>query len=256
MIENILHNIIYKTAENLVKNRCKGIVLGLSGTDSILTSIILSKVSEITHIPIHVLHFNKSNLKDIAPDLLEKKVQMLPSYLWEQRFIIPWLQKNYSNLNVQVINSHQQMSDAERYAYIMDYALSNSHRQDDEQDKTLWLSGTRNKTEDILGLYSNISNIVSIQPIISLYKSQVLELCSYFNVPEIAIAQSRIVDCDCGRYDLIANNIEALDSILIDKEKARDNIPFDIYIQLIKFINTSESDNAFKKLIPYRIGEE
>lgn len=256
MIENILHDLIYKTAETLVKNKCKGIVIGLSGTDSILTSIILSKVSTITNIPIHLMHFSKLSLEEIPDDLLDKKIKMIPSYLWEQRFIIPWLQENYKNLDIQVINSNKEMSDAERYAYMMDFALSQSHKQDDEQDKTLWLCGTRNKTEDILGLYSNISNIVSIQPIISLYKSQVIDICSFFKVPDIAIAKSRMVDCDCGRYDLIANNIESLDNILIDQEKARENTPLDIYIQLIKFIHQSKTENAFKKLIPYRIGEE
>lgn len=45
--------------------------------------------------------------------------------------------------------------------------------------------GTRNATEQALERRSQVSESVSLLPILELYKTEVLELCAYLGVPQI-----------------------------------------------------------------------
>lgn len=233
----------------LIEQKCPGIVLGLSGTDSILSSILLAELD--LNIPIKLIHFN-TDIKNIDTKILMKRLQLNPDYLWIQRIIIPWLQTNYPSLEVIVNSDRHPLSEAGRYAELIDIALKNSHHFDTEQEKTFWICGTRNRTEDILGLYSNISNCVSLQPIISLYKTDVLKYCKDFQVPDIALKYSRMADCDCGRFDLASQNIESIDLMLQD---IIPDIDYDLKVKLQNFINENLTENIFKKNIPYTYNE-
>lgn len=81
-----------------------------------------------------------------------------------------------------------------RFAMLLDTAL-HEHR---------LLIGTRNKTETILGSYSRASRLASHLPLAGVWKSDVLDLCSYAGVPEEIILSSREADPVCGRPEELA----------------------------------------------------
>lgn len=81
-----------------------------------------------------------------------------------------------------------------------------------------YLLGTRNKTESILGTFSLASRVPGIQPLAQITKSDVLELCKYFKIPEPIIASSRKADIECGRPpEMAAIGIERIDAFLFAK---------------------------------------
>jgi hypothetical protein len=98
---------------------------------------------------------------------------------------------------------------------------------------------------------------VSIQPIKLLWKSEVLEVCRFLGVPDIAISQSRQVDCDCGRFDLAADHIEEIDMILksrlgiISSGKLTESIEPTLLSKLNEFVSEQMVTGSFKGEIPY-----
>jgi NH3-dependent NAD+ synthetase len=120
-----------------------------------------------------------------------------------------------------------------------------------------WVCGTRNKSEDILFNYSNASTLASLQPLIHLYKSEVLQIAEFLNTPKLAIDKSCQVDCVCGREALRAQHPRELDLILmaLEGELHKDylnNIPKDLKERLYKYINERLIKGDYKIKIPYK----
>ena len=236
MLDNIAMELVKQMSS------CPGLVSGISGTDSIISTIVMDLVAKELKIPHIVFHFS-SPLKD--DDIEKKKAKLSPSFRY--------FEKNISFIesicpNIELIIKRENFSDAFRWAFLMDYALSPAHKKDDEGHKAYWLYGSRNKTEDELGLYSNMSSCVSIQPIISLYKSDIMKLCKDLHVPDVIMEKSRMADCDCGRYDLASNHIEEIDTLLKGKQICDKNLEK----TLLSFIEEQKRINGFKKNIPMK----
>lgn len=96
-----------------------------------------------------------------------------------------------------------------------------------------------------------MANSASIVPIISLYKSEVLECCKEFGVPETIINQSRIPDCICGRDEFAAENIELIDLLLTNKYNGGYND--EALIKAYDYIRETKKDNDFKNRTPYNV---
>jgi NH3-dependent NAD+ synthetase len=77
----------------------------------------------------------------------------------------------------------------------MRWALLNSMCRDDGA----WLIGTRNKTEQVMGTYSLASRLATIQPLVGLWKAQVMALAKFVGVPEAVLESSSQADPNCGR---------------------------------------------------------
>jgi hypothetical protein len=90
-----------------------------------------------------------------------------------------------------------------------------------------------------------------------LWKSEILTLCTHLGVPAIALAQSRQVDCDCGRFDLAAQHIDAIDALLQARAGTRDGgaltaeLGTDLTGRLQAFIDEQMAYASFKRRIPY-----
>jgi NH3-dependent NAD+ synthetase len=148
--------------------------------------------------------------------------------------------------------------DYQRWASLFRSSLSGASRTEMlDGGNHYWVVGTRNATEEALGTYSNISGAVSLQPLVNLWKSDVLAICRALGVPQLAIDKSRQVDCDCGRYDLAADHIEEVDAILMARAGQLSpaylaaHIAPELLARLQAFVDEQLGYGGFKKQIPY-----
>lgn len=82
-------------------------------------------------------------------------------------------------------------------------------------DENRWLVGTRNRTENTFGTFSLASRVATYLPIIGIWKTDIMQLCSLIGVPEEVMASSRRADPDCGRPTELAEiPLELIDVFL------------------------------------------
>ena len=249
------------TERRIADGGCPGLAVGLSGTDSILAFMVCARAMERLGRADRVLgvHFGKPWP---PPGKSEEKVaQMLslnPGHAWMQRTVLPWLSAQVPGTLVCIDNSIDTASDYQRWAAMMARALQGADpRQPLQTGGTYWLVGTHNATERELMTYSNISSAVSMQPLVHLWKSEVLLICRWLGVPEAAIERSRQADCDCGRFDTAAANIEMVDALLMERRGelgrgwTQDRIGQDLAQELERFISEQIAYASFKRDIPY-----
>ncbi len=243
----------------IVSKKMPGAIVGISGTDSILAFLICARAFAELGKADRVLgvHYGAPfPPADKTPEQLEKILSVNPSYRWVARSIVPWLRDKAPGTIVTVDDSIDFTDDHQRWASLMRSALSGASRTEMlDAANCYWVVGTRNATEQALGTYSNISGAVSLQPLICLYKSDILKICAGLGVPQLAIDKSRQVDCDCGRYDLAADHIDEVD--LLIKLRAGEvaaeavSIDADLREKLEAFINQQCDYAGFKTQIPY-----
>lgn len=247
--------------QTIVDRRVPGLIMGLSGTDSILAFLACAKAFESLGradrvIGIHYGAPFPPPEKTAAE--VERIVAMSPSYRWVARSIVPWLKAAAPGATVMTDSSIDYNDDYQRWAALFRASLNGALRTEPlPEGENYWVVGTRNATEKALGAYSNVSGAVSLQPLLPLWKSEILQLCAWLGVPRQAIEKSRQVDCDCGRFDIAANNIEAVDFVLMARQGLlsrrwlAENIAPDLLPQLESFVDTQIAYAGFKKEIPY-----
>lgn len=62
-----------------------------------------------------------------------------------------------------------------------------------------WLTGSRNRSEQVMGSFSLASRVATFLPLANLWKSDVMELCALAGIPTEITDSSRRADPDCGR---------------------------------------------------------
>ncbi len=238
-----------------------GFVVGISGTDSILAFLVCAEAFRRRGRPDRVIgvHFGRNVDPDISQERLTRILELTPSYRWVAREVMPWLQAVAPRAQVRVDEQAADLDDHARWAKLFAMSLAGVDKTEMlDGTQNYWVVGTRNATEEALGTYSNLSMAASLQPIIRLWKSDVLRLCRLLNVPEVAVSQSRQVDCDCGRFDLAADHIEEVDVLLRKKlgvSLAADrtfDIPIKLEQRLNAFIEEQTAASEFKRQIPYK----
>jgi NH3-dependent NAD+ synthetase len=131
-----------------------------------------------------------------------------------------------------------------RWAHLLDYCLKND----------CWPVGSRNKTEDVCGLYSLPSRAASLLPIVGLWKGEVLRLCETIGMPKEIISSSLQPDPECGRpTEMAAISVEKMDLFLQAK---CGEIPGERLSELtsgeIKYLETIYSRYKFKRNLPIK----
>lgn len=214
-----------------------GIMMGLSGTDSILAFVLCYDALE----SIGKQHRLEGVHYVAHPD----------REAWFARDIFPWLKERcpHARLDaVQALGGRPYASaDKARWADLFLRASSS-----EEEGKTFWVSGTMNATEKALGKYCILQKAVSLQPISTLYKSDVLELCAELGVPAIAIQNSQVPDCMCGREEFAAENIRLIDDVLRSKIDGK-GYTLDQLERAHKYVRECRDLYDFKKRTPYEI---
>ena len=243
------------------EKKMPGAIVGISGTDSILVFMALARAFESVGRDDRVwgIHCGAPFPPEgKTAEEIERILSFNPSYRWVARVIVPWLAQQAPQAKVTVLSDFDYNNDHQRWAELFHASLNGASKTEPlPPEGTYWVCGTRNATEQALGTYSNLSGAVSVQPILNLWKSDVLRLCRDLGVPQLAIDKSRQVDCDCGRYDLAANHIEEVDLILkaraglIDRQALDAAMPADLLVKLAAFVESQIEYAGFKKLIPY-----
>lgn len=216
-----------------------GFIMSLSGTDSILAFMLVydALVCSERENALYGIHYTNGHES------------------WFERECIPWLKKEcpYARIEVQTPLGGNQ--DQLRWA---DLHLRALNKIDGDKVTALdpeysyWTAGTINATEWELGKYSTLANSVSIQPIRSFWKTEIMYLCERIGVPKIALENARLPDCFCGRDELAAENIELIDQILTHDAAALKADPALLDL-MIRYVHDLKSANAFKKRIPYLV---
>lgn len=227
-----------------------GFIVGLSGTDSIIAFILLNRAMKE--------HGRSHRLTGIH---YVKEHQNKPT--WFQREIVPWLEDRFPETTVLVETPLGGNRDQQRWS---DLFLRSTHSvhvngfgdriwTPYEEGQNYWVSGTINATEKTLGKYSLFQKSVSLQPIQTFWKSEILELCEYFSVPKIAMENSRIPDCLCGRDDIAAQNIELIDKILKYEtiSPVDSSIPPMTVAAVTDWIRMTKKANDWRNRSPYNI---
>lgn len=241
--------------EMIVKQKAPGFLVGLSGTDSLVAFLAAAKAFEKAGKPNRVMGVHFAPSEDFLDDHPEAEV-----HTWFANQVVPWLKEQAPGAQVVVDTSIDWRCDGLRWGYLMDLSVvSNDHRRMMRlPDEQYWVVGTRNKTEDALMNYSNASMAASIQPIIHLWKSEILQLSEYLGAPKIAMEKSCETDCICGRLRLPSLHIKEVDWLLmstggdLSTRYVDEKIPKDLRLQLSKFILAQISQGAFKASIPYK----
>ena len=236
---------------DMLQKGAPGFLVGLSGTDSLVTFLAAAKACEKAGKPNRVLGVHFAPSEDFIYDHPEAE-----THLWFFDTIIPWLRKQVPAAEIIVDTSIDWRCDGQRWGYLMDlsvvtYTRKRMMRLPEDQ---YWVVGTRNRTEDFLMNYSNASMAVSLQPIIHLWKSEILKLSEYLEVPQLAIDKSCETDCICGRMALPARHIPEVDMLLMAASGElflTDQIPQDLRQILTKYIDAQMAKAQFKKKLPY-----
>ena len=238
----------------IIRRTAPGFLIGLSGTDSIVAFLAASKAFERAGRPECVLGIHFAPSEDFLYDHPEAEV-----HLWFSNEVIPWLRQQTPKAKVLVDTSIDWRCDGLRWGFLMDLSVVSKEkvrimRSPDEQ---YWVVGTRNLTEDTLMNYSNASTAASLQPILHLWKSEILQLSEHLGVPKVAVSKSCETDCICGRLRLPSQHIPEVDMLLmsrrgeLSKKYVEDKIPTDLQFQLVHFIEQQIAKSNFKKAIPY-----
>ncbi len=220
-----------------------GFIMGLSGTDSVLAFLMCYEALERVGKAHRLLgvHYVSEGHRE-------------PS--WFQKGVINWLCDRCPEATVVVTTPLGGNRDPQRWADIQLRALNKvegtSVQPYTRIADTYWVVGTINATEKALGRYSLMASAVSVQPLMTLYKSDIIHFCHEFGVPMIAIEKSRLPDCACGRDELAADNIELIDDILRFKVDPTRHNP-ELLEKLYTYIRQSQEDYGFKQRIPYVI---
>ena len=206
-----------------------GFVIGLSGTDSILAFSIISDAlwkHKLDHKLVGV-HFANSKRKKST---------------WFEKDIIPWMRENWPNADIRV-QGLVDNCEIERWTAIQHIS----------KNETLWTAASVNATEKRLGKYTILVEAASLWPLTSFWKSEVLDVCRELGVPEIAIENSQIPDCLCGRDELAAQNIQLIDDILRFKEIDFDKVTPELYNKIVRWIGDTKKEYGFKERTPYTL---
>ena len=243
-----LHNLCFE------EHDAPGLMVGLSGTDSIVAFIMCYRALELENKGHRLTGVHFAPSEDYLYDHPEAEV-----HTWFEKNVIPWLQSQCPKATINVDSSIDWRCDGLRWGRLLDLSVVHeaANRKLRAPEEQFWVVGTKNATEDALRMYSNASQMVSIQPLSSLYKSYVLDIAKALNCPQIALDKSRETDCICGRDSFYSDNIKDIDTYLtnrddwfLDEPKSTGDAKFDI---IAKEVWKREKAGSFKIELPYSI---
>lgn len=253
--EETFKNLTSWLQKDILENRnCPGILVGLSGTDSLVTFMAAYRAFDEVgkgH-RIRGVHFAPSeDFLDDHPEASE--------HLWFSEEVIPWVKAHAPKAEIIVDNSIDWRYEGLRSGSLADMAMvaGREKRVLLAPEEQYWVSGTRNRTEEKLFRYSNISMMVSLQPLIRLWKSEILQISDYLGVPKLAVEKSCQPDCICGRDQVAASHIRELDLLLmvdageLNLAYVDENIPVQLKRRLVYYVEQQVAEGRFKKNIPY-----
>lgn len=238
-----------------------GAIIGVSGTDSILAFLASAAAFERMGKADRVLgvHYAVDGEGALPP---QGKVAagfscISAEFNWVVNDIFPFLAQKAPMARLEVYHGRDFDNDVIRWGHLFARAVRDTGAAQSLGQSHFFPVGARNATEDYLGTYSQISKAVSLQPLNDLYKSEVLALCEYLGVPQIALDKSRTVDCDCGRFDTAAHYLDAVDAFIMSEQGALSkayirNWGKETRARVMEFVLEERARNAFRTQTPYK----
>ncbi|MBI1326019.1 MAG: hypothetical protein GC136_00075 [Alphaproteobacteria bacterium] len=256
---NILVAWVEERMKTLQAPGTPGILVGISGTDSIITFLVCAKALENIGRADKMVGLNFEHTLKNEIDMAGTATCIKDTFNWVAHDILPWLQQKAPQAQIEIDSSLEQSDEDMRWALLRKRTKQGLNpRQGLAGGDYLILAGSRNDTEETLGLYSQSSKCADILPIINLSKTQVLDLCAWLGVPQIAIDKSREVDCDCGRFETQANYMRELDLYIkfkrgeITKEVLEASMDKEALIAVRSFFAEERLTNAHHGDTPYK----
>lgn len=248
--DDLVDRLVFKIGKS--QTPVPGFIMGLSGTDSIVAYLLMYEAAsrmDLRHrlVGIHYVDARRYASPRHGPT-------------WFHEHVIPWLNERcpYAEATVKVPLGGNQ--DQQRWADLHLRALHEINGSFEEpvvgashpEGRNFWTVGCTNWTETQLGKYSILSNSVSVQPIQTLTKTAVLAICEAKGVPAIAIENSRLPDCLCGRDEIAAANIELIDEILLSAVDL-DRHPKGLVMDMMAWIRQTKGEQGHRARLPYRL---
>lgn len=236
--EKIIERFAYKIENSVTP--IPGFIVGLSGTDSLVAYLAtMMAIEEVGRdIPLLGIHY-------VDPDKREG---------WFAREIIPLINHptvTHGKCEAIIAVAPGGHYDQTRWADLHMRARADGPYHRDHDAQTYWVVGTINATEHKLGKYSVLANTASIQPIRTLWKSEILEICKFLTIPDVAMEYSRLPDCLCGREEFAAENIELIDAVLKSDPKLFDNWNMTQVQKAYEYIRECKCNFGWKARMPY-----
>lgn len=256
--EETFNRVVSWIKNRAVKDKMPGIIVGVSGTDSLVVFLAaheafkqLGKAEAVT--AVNFIHPASNQ----APE--DGKIACVGDLEkdWFANEIVPWLKEVAPDANYVIDDTIPFSDDNKRWGNIFSRAISDTQLNHGMLGNYSLVAGTRNRTEAVLGTYTLLSRAPSLQPIEHLYKTEILDICDFLQVPQIAIDKSREIDCDCGRFDIQANYLDELDLFIMTQQGDLDTsvleaIDPDILNAIRSFYIEERENNAFREKVPYR----
>jgi NH3-dependent NAD+ synthetase len=247
------HAVVQWIHDDIVTTRqAPGLIVGLSGTDSIVAYLAAYRALDRANMAHRLMGVHFTPSEDFLADYPEAD-----KHTWFNKEIIPWLRKQTHMSQIVVNDSIDWRFDGLRWGALADISvMDTAERKMRASDNKYWILGTRNRTEDRLFNYSVASTIASVQPLIKLYKSEILDICEWLEVPKLVIQKSCEEDCICGREELRAHFGRELDIILNAHATSLANADYLSLNPVVKrklqeYISERISKASFKTRIPY-----
>lgn len=241
-INGVVDRLVHKM--EMSQTPVPGFIVGLSGTDSLIAFEILSQGLKRLGIGdrLYGVHYFTEGRR---PDAFMREA-------------IPWVRERYPEARLSTVVPLGGNQDPQRWADLQLRALYDINicpnmeirLESHEEGRNYWVAGTINATEHALGKHSIGANAVSLQPIRSLWKSDVMEACVAIGVPEIIVDNAYLPDCMCGRDEIAAKHIAIIDEILrhqIDVTKHDTKL----IMVLMQWVSDRKRDGGFRSRIPY-----
>lgn len=242
---------VARLADLFAKHRPSSILVGVSGTDSAIASLMCHRAIEVARIDcqLRLVHFGAPfppegrSEEDVA-----RILSASPSYRWVPRILMPWLRDRLASSSVETRPAPAPGDDYSRWSELL--RMSVEHRG--------WAAAPINATEEYLGNYSNLAKAASIWPISDIPKGEILEICREAGVPDIAIQNARQADCDCGRDDLAAAHIADIDALIeyarggVGQADVEKMIDASVLPALARYVMDCLRSQGFKAHTPYR----
>ena len=244
-IDGVINRLVDKIG--MSQTPVPGFMIGLSGTDSIVAFSVLSSALDRAQVKFGTpyrlvgIHYADPTKKPGA----------------FQRLALPWLEELHPEADIMVVEPLGGNQDQQRWADLQLRSVNAVILSDDgphitalPEEERYWVAGTINATEHALGKHSVLANSVSMQPIRSLWKSDIMRACEEMGVPGEILENARLPDCMCGRDEIAAQHIELIDDILRYRFDPREHDP-DLMITLMGWISDRKREGGFRQRIPY-----
>lgn len=201
-----------------------GYIVGLSGTDSVVAFDVCYEAMLDAGRDIHMLGVHYVTMGGSSKFA---------------KHTIPWMREKYPKAKISVV-SLETNTDPRRWADLHELAKSG-----------YWTVGTINATEHYLGKYSLLHTAVSVMPIRSIWKSEVMQACRELEVPKELLDSATIPDCLCGRDEFMAENIDLIDDVIRMDPNVFAHFTAAEVLKTMSYIKSTKGENAFRERVPY-----